>query len=211
MGVLASTVMAAALRPPRAYEEGRMRELQVLPYVNNYGKRGVNAVMKQEERMKQETSERHPRGGLYFDDFIVGHLYEHRLRRTVTQMDNMLFSNMTLNPQPLHIDRHFCEQETEWGQPLMNSLFTLGLMIGISVNDLTVGTTIANLGMEEVKFPHPLFENDTVHCTTEVLGKRESKSRPDAGIVQFHHRAYNQDDKLVADCRRQAFMRLRPR
>ena len=84
-----------------------MRELQVLPYVNNYGKRGVNAVMKQEERMKQETSERHPRGGLYFDDFIVGHLYEHRLRRTVTQMDNMLFSNMTLNPQPLHIDRAF--------------------------------------------------------------------------------------------------------
>ena len=98
----------------------------------------------------------------------------------------MLFSNMTLNPQPLHIDRHFCEKETEWGQPLMNSLFTLGLMIGISVNDLTVGTTIANLGMTDVKFPHPLFENDTVHCTTEVVGKRESKSRPDAGIVDLH-------------------------
>ena len=83
-----------------------------------------------------ETAERHPRGGLYFDDFPIGHLYEHRLRRTVTQMDNMLFSNMTLNPQPLHIDRHFCEQETEWGQPLMNSLFTLGLMIGISVTEI---------------------------------------------------------------------------
>ena len=122
-------------------------------------------------------------------------------------MDNMLFSNMTLNPQPLHIDRHFCETETEWGQPLMNSLFTLGLMIGISVNDLTVGTTIANLGMTEVKFPHPLFENDTVHCTTEMLGKRESKSRPDAGIVELHHRAFKQDDTLVAECRRQAFMR----
>ena len=93
--------------------------------------------------MTQDTAiRRHPRGGLYFDDFVVGHLYEHPLRRTVTQMDNMLFSNMTLNPQPLHIDRHFCEQETEWGQPLMNSLFTLGLMIGIMVNDLTVGTTI---------------------------------------------------------------------
>ena len=157
------------------------------------------------------TAPRHKRGGLYFEGFETGSLTEHRLRRTVTQMDNMLFSNMTLNPQPLHIDRHFCETETEWGQPLMNSLFTLGLMIGISVNDLTVGTTIANLGMEEVKFPHPLFENDTVHCTTEVLGKRESKSRPDAGIVQFHHRAYNQDNKLVADCRRQAFMRMRPR
>src|SRR6266700_3235461 len=141
-----------------------------------------------------DTAVRHPRGGMYFDDFVIGHLHEHGLRRTVTQMDNMLFSNMTLNPQPLHIDRHFCEQETEWGQPLMNSLFTLGLMIGIMVNDLTVGTTIANLGMTEVKFPHPLFEGDTVHVITE-----------------FHHRAYNQDNKLVAECRRQVFMRMRPR
>lgn len=149
---------------------------------------------------------RHPRGGMYFEDFQPGTLIEHRLRRTVTQMDNMLFSNMTLNPQPLHIDRDFCEKETQWGEPLMNSLFTLGLMIGISVNDTTVGTTIANLGMTDVKFPHPLFEGDTVSCTTEVLGKRESKSRPDAGIVDFHHRAYNQDGKLVAECQRQAFM-----
>src|SRR6266852_1395969 len=109
------------------------------------------------QAMAQDSPVRHKRGGLYFEDFVVGHLYEHPLTRTVTQMDNMLFSNMTLNPQPLHIDRHFCEQETEWGQPLMNSLFTLGLMIGISVSDLTVGTTIANLGMTEVKFPHPLF------------------------------------------------------
>ena len=160
--------------------------------------------------MAQETAERHKRGGFYFEDFEIGRIYEHRLTRTVTQMDNMLFSNMTLNPQPLHIDRHFCEQETEWGKPLMNSLFTLGLMIGISVSDLTVGTTIANLGMTETKFPHPLFENDTVHCTTEVLAKRESNSRPAAGIVEFHHRAYNQDGKLVAECRRQAFMRKRP-
>lgn len=152
---------------------------------------------------------RHPRGGLYFEDFAVGTLTQHRLTRTVTEMDNMLFSNMTLNPQPLHIDRHFCAN-TEWGQPLMNSLFTLELMIGISVNDLTVGTTIANLGMQEVKFPHPLFQGDTVHCTTEVIGKRESKSRPDAGIVEFHHKTFNQDDKLVAECRRQAFMRKRP-
>jgi acyl dehydratase len=153
---------------------------------------------------------RHPRGGLYFDDLVVGATYEHPLRRTVTQMDNMLFSNMTLNPQPLHIDRHFCEQETEWGRPLMNSLFTLGLMIGIQVSDMTVGTTIANLGMTEVRFPHPLYEGDTVHCATEVTGKRESRSRPDAGIVEFHHRAYNQDGKLVAECRRQVLMRRRP-
>jgi len=159
--------------------------------------------------MQQETAERHHRGGLYFEDFAVGRKYEHRLTRTVTQMDNMLFSNMTLNPQPLHIDRHFCETETEWGQPLMNSLFTLGLMIGISVNDLTVGTTIANLGMTEVKFPNPLFEGDTVHCTTEIIGKREPKSHPGAGIVEMHHRAYKQDGTMVAECRRQAFMRMR--
>ncbi|MFL5114169.1 MAG: MaoC family dehydratase [Microvirga sp.] len=152
----------------------------------------------------------HPRGGLYFEDFAIGATMAHRLTRTVTQMDNMLFSNMTLNPQPLHIDAHFCATETEWGRPLMNSLFTLGLMIGIQVSHMTVGTTIANLGMTEVRFPHPLFEGDTVHCTTEVIGKRPSNSRPGAGILEFHHRAYNQDDKLVAECRRQVFMRMRP-
>ncbi|MBX6424774.1 MAG: MaoC family dehydratase [Variibacter sp.] len=160
--------------------------------------------------MKDAQVMRHPRGGLYFEDFEIGAVIEHRLTRTVTQMDNMLFSNMTLNPQPLHIDRHFCETETEWGKPLINSLFTLGLMIGISVNDTTVGTTIANLGMTDVRFPHPLFDGDTVHCTTEVLSKRESQSRPGAGIVELHHRAYNQHGKLVAECRRQAFMRMRP-
>lgn len=157
-----------------------------------------------------EGARRHKRGGLYYEDFVIGATIEHRLTRTVTQMDNMLFSNMTLNPQPLHIDAEFCAKETEWGRPLMNSLFTLGLMIGISVNDLTLGTTIANLGMTEVRFPAPLFEGDTVHATTEVAGKRESKSRPDAGIVEFIHRAYRQDGALVAECRRQAFMKKRP-
>ena len=152
---------------------------------------------------------RHKRGGLYFEGFNVGEVFEHRYTRTVTQMDNMLFSNMTLNPQPLHIDAHFCATETEWGKPLMNSLFTLGLMIGISVNDTTVGTTIANLGMTDVKFPAPLFEGDTINVTTEIAAKRESKSRPDAGIVDFVHRAYKQDGALVAECRRQAFMRKR--
>ena len=159
----------------------------------------------------QATEQRHKRGGLYFEDFEVGKTYEHRLRRTVTQMDNMLFSNMTLNPQPLHIDRDFCEKETEWGQPLMNSLFTLGLMIGIQVSDMTVGTTIANLGMTDIKFPNPLFENDTIQCTTEILGKRESKSRKGAGIVEFHHKAFNQNDKLVAECKRNAFIVMRPK
>ena len=153
---------------------------------------------------------RHKRGGMYFEDFAAGQLFEHRYYRTVTQMDNMLFSNMTLNPQPLHIDRHFCATETEWGQPIMNSLFTLGLMIGMSVSDITTGTTIANLGMTEVRFPHPVFEGDTLHSTTEVAGKRVSKSRANAGIVELIHRCYNQDDKLVAECRRSAFILMRP-
>jgi acyl dehydratase len=148
----------------------------------------------------------HPRGGLYFEDFEVGRLFRHRLTRTVTQMDNMLFSNLTLNAQPLHIDAHFCATETQWGRPLMNSLFTLGLLIGISVNDTTLGTTIANLGMSEVKFPAPLFEGDTVSATTEVLAKRESQSRADAGLIEFLHRAFKQDGALVAECRRTAFM-----
>ena len=160
--------------------------------------------------MPVPESDRHPRGGIYFDDFVVGEVISHRLTRTVTQMDNMLFSNMTLNPQPLHIDAHFCATETEWGRPLMNSLFTLGLMIGISVNDTTVGTTIGNLGMSDVKFPAPLFEGDTVSVTTEIAAARASKSRPDAGIVDFLHHAYKQDGTLVAECRRQAFMLKRP-
>ena len=146
---------------------------------------------------------------LWFEDFEIGKVHVHPITRTVTEMDNMMFSCLTMNPQPLHIDRHFCA-ETEWGQPLMNSLFTLGLMIGISVNDLTVGTTIANLGMTDVKFPAPLFQGDTVRVETEVRGKRESKSRGDAGIVEFEHRAYKHDGTLVAQCTRQAFMRKRP-
>ena len=126
-------------------------------------------------------------------------------------MDNMLFSNMTLNPQPLHIDAHFCATETEWGRPLMNSLFTLGLMIGISVNDTTVGTTIANLGMTDVTLPGAAVRGR--HGERHDRDRRPSanrKSRPDAGIVDFIHRAYKQDGTLVAECRRQAFMRKRP-
>ena len=147
--------------------------------------------------------------GLYFEDFKVGSVTEHVIRRTVTEMDNTLFSCLTHNPQPLHIDREFCAQ-TEWGQPLMNSLFTLGLMIGISVNDTTLGTTVGNLGMTGVIFPAPLFEGDTVHCTTEVVSARLSRSRPGQGIVELLHRAYKQDGTLVAECTRQALMKCRP-
>jgi acyl dehydratase len=147
--------------------------------------------------------------GLWFEELDVGRVYSHPITRTVTEADNVLFSCLTMNPQPLHIDRHFAAQ-TEWGQPLMNSLFTLGLMIGISVNDLTVGTIVANLGMTEVKFPAPLFQGDTIRVETVVATKRESRSRPDAGIVEFEHKAFKQDGTLVAQCRRQVFMRKKP-
>ncbi|HEX7074274.1 MAG TPA: MaoC family dehydratase [Hyphomicrobiaceae bacterium] len=148
--------------------------------------------------------------GLYYEEFEVGHVFEHAIGRTVTEMDNTLFSCLTHNPQPLHIDHAFAAQ-TEWGKPLVNSLFTLGLMIGISVSDTTLGTTIANLGMTDVNFPKPVFHGDSIRVKTEVLSKRESRSRPDAGIVEFHHRAYNQRGELVAECRRMAFMRKKPK
>lgn len=147
--------------------------------------------------------------GLYLEEFSPGQVFRHELRRTVTESDNVLFSMMTMNPQPLHVDFDF-STKSEWGRPLVNSLFTLGLMIGISVNDMTLGTTIANLGMTETTFPHPLFHGDTVHVESTVISVRESKSKPDRGIVEFEHRAYNQDDVLVARCVRQAMMRKRP-
>ncbi len=148
--------------------------------------------------------------GLYFEEFEVGHTFKHELRRTITEADNMLFSNMTLNPQPLHIDFDFASK-TEFGKPLVNSLFTLGLMIGISVNDTTIGTTVGNLGMSEVKFPKPLFHGDTIRVETEVKNVRESKSRPTQGIVIFEHRAYNQNGDLVAICERAALMHKSPK
>jgi acyl dehydratase len=147
--------------------------------------------------------------GLYLEEFKVGHVFQHTLRKTVTESDNMLFSVMTLNPQPLHIDFDFASK-TEWGKPLVNSLFTLGLMIGISVNDITVGTTVANLGMTNTMFPHPVFHGDTIRVETTVISVRESKSKPDRGIVELEHRAYNQDGALVAKCTRQAMMRKKP-
>jgi acyl dehydratase len=148
--------------------------------------------------------------GLYFEEFRAGMVFEHAWTRTVTEGDNMTFSMMTMNPQPLHIDAHHAAR-TEFGRPLVNSLFTLGLMIGISVNDTTLGTTIANLGMRDVSFPKPVFQGDTLRVRTEVVSLRESRSRPEAGIVEFRHVASNQDGVEVAICLRSAFMHRRPR
>ncbi len=146
--------------------------------------------------------------GLYLDEFHQGQTFRHSLTKTVTEGDNMLFSTMTLNPQPLHIDFDFAAK-SEWGRPLVNSLLTLGLMIGISVHDTTLGTTTANLGMKETVFPHPVFHGDTIRVETEVMSVRESKSKPDRGIVEFEHRAFNQHDDLVARCQRQAMIMRR--
>ena len=147
--------------------------------------------------------------GLFFEDFEVGQKFEHVIRRTVTQTDNILFSTMTHNPAPLHIDVEYMRTKSEFGRPLINSFFTLGLIVGISINDTTLGTTVANLGLEHVRFPSPLFEGDTVHAETEVIALRRSRSRPHNGIVTLEHRGYNQHDVLVATCQRAALMLTR--
>lgn len=147
--------------------------------------------------------------GLYFEEFSEGQVFKHAFSRTVTEMDNTMFSLMTMNPQPLHIDAHFAAG-TEWGQRLFNSLYTLGIMIGMTVYDTTLGTTVANLGMTDVVFPKPVFHGDTLRAETRVLSVRASKSRPEAGIVEFEHTGLNQKGDLVASCRRTALMRRRP-
>src|SRR3984957_11267275 len=143
--------------------------------------------------------------GLWFEELHVGQMFRPPIRRTVTETDNILFTAMTHNPAQLHLDEEYM-RGTEFGQRLVNSAFTLGLMVGISVGDTTLGTTVANLGWDEVRFPKPLFHGDTVHVESEVHQIRESRSRPANGIVVFEHRAYNQHGALVATCKRSALM-----
>lgn len=148
--------------------------------------------------------------GLYFDELKVGQLFQHALRRTITEMDNVLFTSMTHNPALLHLDEEYCREHTEFGQRIVNSAFTLGLMVGISVGDTTLGTAVANLGWDQVRFPKPLFHGDTIRVETEVMELRESRSRPNAGIVVFQHRAYNQHNQLVAQCLRSGLQLKKP-
>jgi acyl dehydratase len=147
--------------------------------------------------------------GLYFEEFSVGQVFEHPIHRTITETDNVLFSTMTHNPASLHLDAEYMKK-TEFGKLLVNSCLTLGLMVGISVNDITHGTTVANLGWDEVRFPKPLFHGDTIHVQSEVLEMRESRSRPNNGIVTFSHRAFNQHDELVGVCKRIVMMLKKP-
>jgi acyl dehydratase len=147
--------------------------------------------------------------GRWFEDLTPGLVVDHAVTRTITESDNTVFSVMTMNPQPLHLDESFAE-ETEYGTRLVNSLFTLSLLIGLSVFETTHGTTIANLGFEDVAFPAPVFHGDSIRAQTEVISSRLSASRPSQGIVVFEHRAFNQHDVLVTRCRRSALMRCRP-
>ena len=147
--------------------------------------------------------------GLYFEEFSVGQIFDHPIRRTITEADNVFFTTMTHNPAALHLDAEYMKT-TEFGKPIVNSCLTLGFMIGISVNDTTHGTTVANLGWDEVRFPRPLFHGDTIRVETEVLSVRDSRSRPANGIVVLAHRAYNQRDELVGECKRSALMLRKP-
>ncbi|GAB1715587.1 MAG: MaoC-like dehydratase [Nitrobacter sp.] len=147
--------------------------------------------------------------GLYFEQFSVGQTFVHEVRRTVTDMDNILFSSLTCNPAAVHIDHEYA-RSTEFGKPLMNSIFTLGLIIGLSVQDTTLGTTVGNLGMEETRFPRPVFAGDTLRAESKVVAVRASKSRPGQGIVTFEHRGFNQRDDEILFCRRNALMMGKP-
>ena len=147
--------------------------------------------------------------GLYYEDFKPGMEFKHALTRTITEMDNILFCAMTHNPQPLHLDEEFAKK-TEYGQRIVNSLFTLGLVIGVSVGDTTLGTTLGNLGMNDVRFRNPVFHGDTIRALTRIKEMRESKSRPDAGLVVFEHFGFNQRDQEIAYCLRTGLMRKRP-
>jgi acyl dehydratase len=143
--------------------------------------------------------------GQYFEQFSVGQIFVHRVHRTVTETDNVLICALTMNPAAVHLDAEYCK-DTHYGKPVVNSIFTLGLMVGLSVYDTTFGTTVANLGWEDVKFPKPVFVGDTLRAESKVVALRESRSRRDAGIVTFEHRAFNQRDEEVASCRRVALM-----
>ena len=147
--------------------------------------------------------------GKYFEELEIGMRFEHQPGRTVTETDNLLFTTMTLNPQPLHLDAEFASR-TPHGQILVNSIFTLGVVVGLSVGDTTMGTTLGNLGFDKTTFPNPVFIGDTISVTTEVIDKRPSASKPDRGIVTFEHKGSNQRGEIVCSCLRGAMMMRQP-
>jgi acyl dehydratase len=148
--------------------------------------------------------------GLWYDELETGVVYVHKPGRTMTEYDNVLFSALSMNPQALHTDFAYAESLEPFRQPLVNSMFTLATLVGLSVSHITRGTIVANLGFTDVRFPHPVFHGDTIYGQTVVLGKRVSASRPTAGIVTFEHTAVNQDDAIVALAVRQVMVRRAP-
>ncbi len=151
-----------------------------------------------------------PTPGRWFEELTPGTVIHHAIRRTITEADNVGFTTMTMNPAWLHLDADYAANETEFGRPLVNSLLTLGMVIGISVHETTLGTTVANLGFDKVEFPAPVFHGDTLRVETEVMASRPSSSRPGQGVVTLEHRGYNQDDTLVCRAIRNALMLGRP-
>ncbi|QRP49263.1 MaoC family dehydratase [Amycolatopsis sp. FDAARGOS 1241] len=155
------------------------------------------------------TDTERPVSGRWFEQLTVGTLVHHATRRTVTETDNVLFTTMTMNPAPMHLDADYASR-SEFGKPLVNSMFTIALVVGLSVYELTLGTIVAQLGLSDVEFPKPVFAGDTIRVESEVVEARASKSRPRAGVVVFEHRAYNQRDELVCRARRTGLMHREP-
>ena len=151
-----------------------------------------------------------PHTGRWLEELTPGTVIHHAIRRTITEADNVLFTSITMNPAWLHLDFDYAEKETSFGKPLVNSMLTVAMVVGISVHETTLGTTVANLGFSEVVFPAPLFHGDTIRVETEVRDARESKSRPGQGVVTLEHRAFNQHDELVCRAVRQALMLSKP-
>ena len=160
--------------------------------------------------MSQSDGTVRPHRGLWFEELEPGTRVQHAIRRTLTESDNVMFTSMTMNPARLHLDFDYAENESEFGRPLVNSMLTLAVVIGISVHETTLGTTVANLGFQEIAFPAPVFHGDTLRVESEVLAARASRSRPTQGIVTFEHRAFNQRGELVCRAVRDALMHRRP-
>ncbi|MDG2303410.1 MAG: MaoC family dehydratase [Candidatus Binatia bacterium] len=156
--------------------------------------------------MTQKDAPARPVRGMWFEELTPGVVVQHAIRRTLTESDNVLFTSMTMNPAWLHLDFDYATNETEFGKPLVNSMLTLATVIGISVHETTLGTTVANLGFQSIIFPAPLFHGDTIRVESEVMAARASKSRPTQGVVTFEHRAFNQDGALVCKAVRDALM-----
>jgi acyl dehydratase len=160
-------------------------------------------------RTEQSPDTGRPVSGRWFEDLPVGFTVDHVTRRTVTETDNVLFTTMTMNPAPMHLDADYAAG-TEFGRPLVNSMFTVALVVGLSVPELTLGTIVAQVALTDVQFPAPVFHGDTIRVRTEVVDRRESRSRPDAGLVVFEHSAFNQRGELVCRARRTGLMHRRP-